>query len=180
MVVVVTETVGACALVMVAYMATRPRRSVPQWMAAPVAFSATPAVDVVRTRIRHVGDRLPVRKHDGSGRTYGDRDVVMPPRLPDPTPDLDPLPSIVDGDEISRYLDEVQARLHVALDAEYVALCAALQVPVAVPNTVKPKARKGKRNHGAAQEARRLPGNDAGGSRPHRGSRRVRGGVKVR
>lgn len=178
------EAVGACALAVVAYLVARPRLDAPLWMARPVAFTMTPAavidIDPVRTRIRRRGDRLPIRKHDGSDRTYDDGDAfVMPPRLPDAEPEPDPSPSTEDADAVALYLDQIQARLHLALDAQYVAFCAALQVSVTAPLTVKHKAHKGKDNsHGRNTPQGRMPERDAGGAR-RRGRRNRRGGVRV-
>lgn len=189
------ETVGACALAVVAYLALRPRLDAPQWMAKPVAFSMSPAavldIDPVADAIRRPGSRLPIRRHDGTGRIY-DAEVDVPdafvaplPPLPQPEPGPGPDGPIpepaapLSTEDIAQALDAIQARLHVALDAEYVALCATLHVPVAAPITVKHKARKGKRtNDGTAQEARRMPERGTG-SAPHRGRRRRRGGVRI-
>lgn len=187
------EAVGVCALAVVAFLVTRPRLDVPSWMAKPVAFSMSPAavidIDPVADAIRRPGSRLPIRRHDGTGRIYDPEvDVaafVAPlPPLPQPEPGPGPEGPIpehaapLSTEDIAQALDAIQARLHVALDAQYVAFCATLHVPVAAPITVKPKARKGKRtNDGTAQEAR-MSG-PATGSAPHRGRRRVRGGVRV-
>lgn len=182
------EAVGACALVVVALLATRRRRPDPLWSVKPVAFTITPAVDIdpVRDRIRRVGDRLPIRRHDGSDTVYDQDDdvraLVPPPRplpepAPEPEPEPDPTPST--EDDVARALDAIQARLHLALDAQYVAFCAVLQVPVAVPSTAKRKASKGKRkDHGrTAQEVGLRDVHRSGGN--HRGRRRRRGGVRV-
>lgn len=180
------EAVGACALVVVAYLASRPRRAVPLWSVKPVLYTATPAatldIDPVRDRIRRRGDRLPIRRHDGSDSVYEeDADAFVAPLPPLPTePEPEPEPDTSTGDAVALALDAIQARLHVALDAQYVAFCAALQVPVAVPSTANRKARKGKKKEnpdGRAQEARRLPERDSRARA--RGRRRVRGGVRV-
>lgn len=181
------ETVGACALAVVAYLALRPRRVTPMWSVKPVTFTETPAamLDPVRDRIRMPGDCLPIRKHDGSDTTYEQDGTSVPP-LP-ALPEHDPSPSTDDADAVALYLDEIQARLHLALDARYVAFCATLQVPVAAPLTVKHKARKGKRkNDGTAQDGtaqkeavRRVDGGPRPAVHAQRGRRRVRGGVRV-
>lgn len=157
------EAVGACALVVVAYLATRPRPGT----LAPVKYPPSPHS---------------IRRHDGTGRVWDDGAFVSPPPLPEPTPEPehepDPSPSTDDGDTASLRLDLMEARLLAWLDTEYVALCARMQIePSAVTRPADVKPRKGKK-HGTAQEARRLPvvGVDGG---HHRGRRRVRGGVRV-
>lgn len=192
-----TEAVGACALAVVAYMAARPRVGAPLWTLKAITYPPSPSLDIdpTATRIRHSGDRLPIRRHDGTGRSWDERDAfVPPPRLPDPLPDPGPgpegphpePPSTEDGDAAALRIDIMAARLNAWLDTEYVALCERLHVePVAVTHTVrhKPKSKKetghGKEQHGSTRQAGGLLARTGGDRGNHRGRRRVRGGVRV-
>ena len=155
------EAVGACALVVVAYLATRSRPGT----LAPIKYPPTPGS---------------IRRHDGTGRVWDNGAFVSPPPLPEPTPDPepDPAPSTDDGDVVALRLDLMEARLNAWLDTEYVSICARMHIePTAV---TRPAVMKKEKKHGTAPQARmRDDGLRDVGARPHRGRRRIRGGVRV-
>lgn len=175
-----TEAVGVCALAVVAYLATRPRPGTPLWTLPPITYPPAPGS---------------IRRHDGTGRMWDDGCFVVPPILPDvehawqpAQPDDTPgqlMPGEADTpppiDAVALRLDFMEARLHAWLDAEYVSVCMRMQIePVAVTRTAKRKQQhvKGK-SHGTTQQAR-VPAEDRPGTaHPHRGRRRVRGGMRV-
>lgn len=199
--VVGTFACGVLALVL----AMQQPAAAPLWTLPPLDITATWRYD--ERVIRHNGDRLPVRHHDGRRGVWSDSGVheaafLAPPSvydaraLPvvgavddfDPDPDdadpdpaweddepdvdaleLDTVAPVLDDAALSLRLDLIETRLHLALSAQLVSVCARMLDPVSVPSTGKHK--KGKRHESKKAQS--------GGS-VHRGRRRVRGGVLVR
>lgn len=188
-------SVGACCLLAVC-VAMPPPDAAFLWTLPPIVYPAAP--DPVRTAIRHPGDRWPIRRHDGTDRTWDEASdpgaFVAPPPLPRPEPPRapngdDPIPQPPPDTDAwlganTARLGILVARLNSDTDERFVALCERLMIdPVAVVGDGRRNTRKGNAHaHGrtAQAEGRNVRGDhgvpaDDG----HRGRRRSRGGMRV-
>lgn len=169
-------------------LAVQTPQAAPLWTLPALDMGAVWPVD---PGLRHVGDRLPVRRHDGTGRTYGTPIVVPAGQVAaDDTvfastvdaPAVEPVHEVPADTGV--WLANNTARLIVVVaginndvDARFVALCERLHIdPVAVTGTVGTK-QKGKAHGRSAQEVGVRNVDRSSG--PHRGRRRQRGGVRV-